>query len=82
MYLVLVDSHSKWLEVKQTNNATSSASITLLHLFFSVHGFPEVVVMDNGTAFTSVELGEFLRLNGIRHIKTAPYNPASNGQAE
>jgi len=60
-----VDTHSKWLEGKQTNNATSIATITRLHLIFSVHGFLEVVVTPNGTVFTSAEFEEFLRLNGI-----------------
>ena len=32
--------------------------------------------------FTSAEFEEYLKLNGIRHIRTAPYHPASNGQAE
>ena len=82
MYLILVDAHSKWLEVRQTNTATSSVTITHLRSIFSVHGLPEVVVIDNGTVFTSAEFEEYLKLNGIRHIRTAPYHPASNGQAE
>ena len=67
MYLILVDAHSKWLEVRQTNTATSSVTITHLRSIFSVHGLPEVVVTDNGTVFTSAEFGEYLKLNGIRH---------------
>ena len=82
MYLILVDAHSKWLEVRQTNTATSSVTITHLHSIFSVHRLPEVVVTDNGTVFTSAEFEEYLKLNGIRHIRTAPYHPALNGQAE
>ena len=36
----------------------------------------------NGSAFTSKEFETFLQQNGIQQIRTAPYHPASNGQAE
>lgn len=38
--------------------------------------------MDNGTAFTGCEFQEFLKGNLIRHIRSAPIHPATNGQAE
>ena len=37
---------------------------------------------DNGTAFSSAEFGCFMKHNGIRHIRCAPYHPSSNGLAE
>ena len=37
---------------------------------------------DNGTAFKSSEFSEFLKKNGVRHLFTPPYHPASNGLVE
>ena len=37
---------------------------------------------DNGTPFTSQEFAEFMKKNGVVHVRTAPYHPASNGQVE
>lgn len=82
MYLILIDAYSKWLEVKIVSSATSSATIEHLRSIFSVHGLPELIVSDNGSVFTSAEFQDFMVGNGIRHIRTAPYHPASNGQAE
>ena len=45
-------------------------------------GLPEIVVTDNGSNFVSRQFEDFLKQNGIRHIRTTPYHPASNGIAE
>ncbi|XP_056132705.1 uncharacterized protein K02A2.6-like [Lampris incognitus] len=81
-FLIIVDSHSKWLEVAMVSSMSSSAVISTLRLLFATHGLPDVIVSDNGAAFTSEEFKEFARRNGIRAVSTAPYHPRSNGQAE
>ena len=48
---------------------------------FATHGLPEMLVTDNGSAFTSQEFTDFLRKNGIRHVTSATH-PATNGLAE
>ena len=82
MFLLVVDAHSKWIEVAIVNSATSSTTIERLRQMFATHGLPETMVSHNGTVFTSMEFSEFCRRNHIRHIRTAPYHPASNGQVE
>ena len=82
MFLLIMDAHSRWMEIHVTNTASSMATIELLRRSFATLGLPEVVVSDNGTAFTSLEFTEFMKRNGIRHVRTPPYHPASNGLVE
>ncbi|XP_035806354.2 uncharacterized protein K02A2.6-like [Amphiprion ocellaris] len=82
MFLVLVDSHSKWLEAHIMSNITASLTADTLRSIFATHGLPDTVVTDNGPTFTSDVFKVFMEKNGIRHIRTAPYHPASNGLAE
>ncbi|XP_038064022.1 uncharacterized protein K02A2.6-like [Patiria miniata] len=82
MFLVVVDAHSKWPEVIQTTTATSSQTIDILRGIFAQHGVPEQLVSDNGPQFKSEEFETFLKRNGVKHITSAPYHPATNGLAE
>lgn len=82
LFLVVIDAHSKWLDVMVVPSTSSEATIKALRPMFACHGLPEIIVSDNGTAFTSNEFQEFVKRNGIRHITTAPYHPATNGLAE
>ena len=77
-----MDAHSKWLEVKIVNSATSASTIDDLCSLFATHGLPEMIVSDNGSVFTSAEFQDFCLKNGIEHVKSASYHLASNGLAE
>ena len=37
---------------------------------------------NNGPSFTNAEFQEFVDVNGITHLPSAPYHPGSNGLAE
>lgn len=82
MFLIMVDAHSKWPEVIKMNKTTSERTIEVLRSVFSRNGLPSRIVSDNGPQFTSREFEDFMHSNGIKHIKTAPYHPSSNGLAE
>lgn len=49
---------------------------------FARFGYPDTIISDNGSQFTSPELKAFIRELGARHVTTAPYHPSSNGLAE
>ena len=68
MFLVLIDAHSKWIEVFCVTSATSSATMECLRHVFTQFGIPETLVTDNGACFTSEEFEAFLKANGVRHI--------------
>ena len=55
MLPVVMDAHSKWLEVAVVTSATSSITIEKLRGMFTTCGILDVVVSDNGTIFTSDE---------------------------
>ena len=82
MLLVLVDAYSKWVEALVVSSANSQSTIEKMRNVFAAFGIPEILVTDNGTPFTSEEFRQFAKRNGIRHIRSAPYHPATNGQAE
>ena len=81
-FLVLVDAHSKWVEIFPTVGPSTAETIKHLRHCFCQFGFPVTVVSDNGPCFTSQEFKEFLECNGVRHVKSAVYKPSTNGLAE
>ena len=82
MFLLVVDAHSRWMEVEIVNAASTQNTIEHLHSVFARFGLPKVMVTDNGSCFTSSDFTEFARHNQIHHLRTAPYHPSSNGLAE
>ena len=81
-FLVIIDAKSKWLEVLCMSSTTAEATINTLRTVFATHGLLEELVTDNGAQFIAQEFKDFVRSNKIKHILSAPYHPASNGEAE
>ncbi|XP_037515314.1 uncharacterized protein K02A2.6-like [Rhipicephalus sanguineus] len=82
MLLILVDAKSKWLEVAIVPSATAEQTVEHLRDIFARFGLPRCIVTDNGTPFTGKAFQDFVLGNGIKHLRTAPFHPASNGLAE
>ncbi|KFD67348.1 hypothetical protein M514_05227 [Trichuris suis] len=81
-YLLVIDSHSKWLDVQQVASMESKEVIHHLARLFATHGLPDVVVTDNAASLDSTKFREFCAANRITFLKVAPYHPSSNGLVE
>lgn len=81
-YLIIVDAHSKWIEVERVTTTSASVVIDCFRRIFARFGIPKKLVSDNGPPFSSNELAMYLKRNGIKHLAVAPYHPSSNGAAE
>ncbi|XP_058448901.1 uncharacterized protein K02A2.6-like [Malaya genurostris] len=83
MLLIVVDAYSKWVEVRVTSTSTTEATVGILDELFCSYGVPTTLVSDNGPQFTAREFKHFLQMSGVKfHKFSAPYHPATNGQAE
>ncbi|UYV63361.1 K02A2.6-like, partial [Cordylochernes scorpioides] len=80
--LIVVDSHSKWIEAIPMRETTTRKTIEQLWRLFSSYGLPEELVSDNGPQFTGSEMKGFLEGNGIKQTLIPAYHPQSNGLAE
>ena len=69
-------------EVFEMTTTSAAKTIATLRHLFSTYGLPEQVVSDNGPQFTSEEFQQFMQSNRVKHIRCAPYHPASNGAVE
>lgn len=64
------------------SSTTVSKTLDILREWFSTYGILEQIVMDNRPQFVVEEFEIFTKQNGIKHVRSAPYHPASNGLAE
>lgn len=81
-YLLVVDYHSRWPEIRLLNHQTSGAIISRLKSIFATHGIPDVVVSDNGPQFASSEFQNFTKEFCFTHTTSSPRYPQANGEAE
>ena len=81
-YLLVTDAHSKWPEIVEMKSTTAGRTVEELRKLFSSYSLPEQIVSDNGPQFALEEFANFAKANGIKHIKSAPYHPSTNGAVE
>ena len=72
-HLLVTDYYSTWVDVSILNCITTANIIKSLRLAFSVHGYPESIVTDNGATLTTSDFRAYVEENGIRHCCITPY---------
>jgi transposase InsO family protein len=81
-YLVVMDYHSRYIEIAHLPQITSNTVIQKMKGIFGRWGIPNCVMSDNGTQFASTEFAAFADYYGFNHVTSSPGYPQSNGEAE
>lgn len=69
--------------MKPTFDQTAeTAARTIVDEVCLVFNFPKIIVSDNGPAFIAETFAQMAKILEIKHVKTAPYHPQSNGGIE
>ena len=83
---VAVDDHSRMAFVQLLPDQKAETTIGFLHdarEFFARHGFPvRALLTDNGSCYRSHLFRHACQQLEIRHRRTRPYSPQTNGKAE
>ena len=80
-YVLICDYFSKFSFLYRAKTSFWSLRNRLIDLF-SIEGYPDEIVSDNGPPFQSKEFAKFLSGLGIKHTTSSPGYPRSNGFIE
>ena len=80
-YVLICDYFSKFPFLYRAKTSFWSLKDHLIDLF-SIEGYPDEIVSDNGPPFQSKEFAKFLSGLGIKHTTSSPGYPRSNGFIE
>jgi transposase InsO family protein len=83
---VAVDDYSRLAYAEVLSNEKATTAVAFLRraiAYFARHGISvERVITDNGSPYVSTIHSIACRTLGIRHLRTRPYRPQTNGKAE
>ena len=81
--LVVVDHFTRYVQAFITKNHTARTTARVLYNnYFSVFGFPQCLMSDQGTEFCGKVIAAMCSLLGVEKIRTTPYHPQTNRLAE
>ena len=80
---ILVDHFTRYVQAYvMKNHMAHTTARVLYNNFFSVFGFPQKLLSDQGTEFTGDMIAATCKLLGIEKIRTTLYHLQTNGSAE
>ena len=80
----ILDGFSRYIVHEEIRETMKEADVEII-LQRAREKFPEAkprIISDNGPQFIAKDFKEFIRVNGMTHVKTSPYYPQSNGKLE
>ena len=86
MIFVAVDDHSRVAYAELAADETVASAITFLQTAVRYYAGLGIsirrIMTNNGPAFVSRQFAQALSNLGLRHVRTRPYTPRTNGKAE
>ena len=83
---IAIDDHSRlaYAEILSDEKAKTSAAFLVRAVrFFKKHGIRvQRIMTDNGVGYVAKYYAKIMRLLRLKHIRTKPYTPKTNGKAE
>lgn len=80
----LLDGYSRFIvhwEIRESMTE-KDIEITIQRALENNQGAKPKIISDNGPQFVAKDFKEFIRVQGMRHVRTSPYYPQSNGKIE
>ena len=80
--LTVIDFATRYPEATPLRRIDAATVCEKLIEIFSRYGIPEELLSDRGTNFLAKLTKELMEKLGVKHIKTSPYHPQTNGTLE
>ena len=80
----ILDGYSRYIVHWEIREQMTEADVEVI-LLRAQEAFPSArprIISDNGPQFVARDFKEFIRINGMTHVRTSPYYPQSNGKLE
>lgn len=77
-----IDAYSRFAFAQANPDSRTDFCLDFLESIIAIHDTPTHIVSDQGPQFMSVQWADAMRKHGIKHNRTNPYHPQSNGMDE